>query len=54
MATPATILIVDDQTSFRFMLQQQLQNEFAVVSAAGVAEALTLLQQHRTVRLHTY
>ena len=45
MATPATILIVDDQTSFRFMLQQQLQNEFAVVSAAGVAEALTLLQQ---------
>ncbi len=47
MKNPATILAVDDQASFRYLLQAQLQDAgFSVLLAAGADDALHLLQQH--------
>ena len=44
MGTPATVLAVDDQSSFRFHLQQQLSNAgFAPLMAGSAEEALAIL-----------
>lgn len=46
MTTSATILAVDDQASFRFLLEQQLDNAgFTPVMAADVAEALAVIER---------
>ncbi|MFZ4438697.1 MAG: sigma-54-dependent transcriptional regulator [Syntrophales bacterium] len=43
---PATILAVDDQGSFRFLLQQQLSNAgFAPLMAGSAEEALAILEK---------
>ncbi|HEX9079364.1 MAG TPA: sigma-54 dependent transcriptional regulator, partial [Desulfuromonadaceae bacterium] len=48
MTTPATILAVDDQASFRFLLEQQLTNAgFSPVMAADVPEGLAILERQR-------
>jgi len=46
MTTSATILAVDDQASFRFLLEQQLGNAgFTPIMAADVPEALAVIEQ---------
>ncbi len=46
MTPPATILAVDDQASFRFLLEQQLANAgFTPVMAADVEEGLAILER---------
>lgn len=46
MTTPATILAVDDQASFRFLLEQQLGNAgFVPIVAADVKEGLAILER---------
>ncbi|MFZ4859714.1 MAG: sigma-54-dependent transcriptional regulator [Desulfuromonadaceae bacterium] len=46
MTTPPTILAVDDQASFRFLLQQQLSNAgFNPLLASTVKEALALMER---------
>jgi DNA-binding NtrC family response regulator len=48
MTTPAVILAVDDQASFRFLLEQQLANAgFVPVMAADVNEGLAILERQR-------
>jgi len=46
MAKPAAILVVDDQSSFRFLLKHQLCDAgFSAVVASSAEEALLLLEQ---------
>jgi len=46
MTTPATILAVDDQASFRFLLEQQLGSAgFSPIMAADVKEGLSILER---------
>jgi DNA-binding NtrC family response regulator len=46
MTTPATILAVDDQASFRFLLEQQLSNAgFMPIMAADATEGLAILER---------